>query len=210
MTTTSTETTTTSPESTALQSGSRIESWGADVPPASPPVAAPAAAATGIIVALVLLGLGVVGIRDALAAAGALKGALWTVTAAEAVSGSKPTVWVLVGAVVAVLLGLWFVVSALRPRSSVGLRVSATSSVWIAPRDAARLSLGSATQVPGVTGATASASRRRLVITTTGEATGVDLESAVREAATTALAGLEDAPSVRVRAKAPRVARSAS
>ncbi|MEO7061373.1 MAG: DUF6286 domain-containing protein [Lapillicoccus sp.] len=175
-------------------------------PAAAPaPVAAPAAAIPAILVALALLGLGVVGVRDALAAAGALTGPLWTVSAAGAISGSTPTLWVLVGGIVAVLLGVWAIVRAVRPRAVRGLRIDARSSVWMTPRDAARLSLAAATRVPGVTGATATANRRRLVVTATGEQAGADLGAAVGAAAESALSGLEHAPRVRVRTRAPKV-----
>ncbi len=58
------------------------------------PTGAPAAAPWAILLALAVLALGVVGIRDALVTAGAVHGSFWTQDTANAIDGLTPRMWI--------------------------------------------------------------------------------------------------------------------
>ena len=173
-------------------------------PAARPPVGAPASALPSVLVSLVLVGVGVVGVRDALVTTGAIAGTPWMRTTADAVSGAVPTVAVLLAGVVGVLVGLWFVSTALRPRPRRGLAVDAASDVWVAPRDAARLTTAAVARVGGVTGTRVRASRSVVAVTVTGQTGESDLSTPARDAAAAGLAGLTQPPRIRLRNKAVR------
>jgi len=174
-------------------------------PAARPPVLAPRAVVPSALLALGLVGLGVVGVRDALVSSGVLSGTPWAVSVADAVSGATPSAVVLVAGVLVALLGLWFVMAAVRPRPKPFLEVTAGSDVWIRPRDVARLVRGAAARVGGVGGVRTSVSRRKVQVTVTDRTGSAELEAPVREAVEAAMAGLARPPRVTVRMKAPTV-----
>ena len=166
------------------------------------PVAAPAAATVGVLVALLVLGAGVVGVRDGAVGAGWLDGAYWTRTAAQHIDGLTPQVWMIpVGALLA-LVGLWWVLAALKPRRRTAVALVADSAVWVRPRDLAHLAAATADAVPGVTHTSTSAKRRRVSVTvdtTSSDTTAVRTE--VTEAVTDRLAVLDSIPRVKVTAR---------
>jgi len=116
-----------------------------------PPVAAPAAATVGVLLALLLPGAGVVGVRDGAVGAGWLHGAYWTRSAAQHIDGLTPQVWMIPVGVVLAPVGAWWVLAALKPRRRTALALQARSAVWIRPRDLAHLLAATAERVPGVT-----------------------------------------------------------
>ena len=175
---------------------------GAELSSGRAPVAAPAAATVGVLLALGLLGAGVVGVRDGAVGAGWLHGAYWTRTAAQYVDGLTPQAWMIPVGVVLALVGAWWVLAALKRRRRTALAVQAGSAVWIRPRDLAHLAAATADQVPGVTHASTSAKRRRVSVTvdtTSNDTTAVRTE--VTEAVTDRLAALASAPRVKVTAR---------
>lgn len=172
-------------------------------PGARPPVLAPRAALPSALLALALVGVGVVAVRDALVWTGALGGTPWLTSTADAVSGATPSPVVLVGGVVAVLLGLWFVVAALRPRPHPFLPVTAGSDVWMRSADVARVARTAASRTGGVSQVATSTSRRSVTVAVTGRTGTSDLEGPVRTHVEAALAPLAAPPRVRVRMKAP-------
>lgn len=166
------------------------------------PVAAPAAGLVGVLVALIFLGLAVVGIRDALTAAGAFSGQLWTARAADAFDGLARADWMIPAGVVAILIGLWWVLAALKPRRRTGLNLGESGLVWTRPRDVARLAAATAEDVDGVTDASSSASRR--TVTVRVQTTVTDTRAfEERIAATVAerLSALEPMPKIKVNAR---------
>src|ERR1035437_8277244 len=80
------------------------------------PVARPAAAVVGMQLALVLIGSGVVGIREALLGAGAISGPHWAANAADAIDGLAPATWMVPAGVGAMFIGIWWLLAALMPR----------------------------------------------------------------------------------------------
>jgi uncharacterized protein DUF6286 len=156
----------------------------ADPAAGRPPVAAPAAGYVGALIALLMLAVGGVALRDAAVHFGWLQGTPWTDTAVSGLDGLTYQPWMLPAGVVAILLGLWWVSAALRPRRRTALAVPARTSVWIAKADLARMASGAAASVPGVLHSRASASLRTVKVT--ADVTGSD--PALKAAITTAVA----------------------
>ncbi|WP_299037834.1 DUF6286 domain-containing protein [uncultured Pseudokineococcus sp.] len=152
----------------------------------------------GVLMSLLLLGLAVALVRDALVLLGVLGGAPWLQTAVEAVRGTAPATWTAPAGAALALLGLWLLSRAFARRSRDELRLRSRTAVTTRPRDVARLSSAAARDVDGVLRARTSATRRAVsvAVTTTG---GESVGAAVQQAVTDRLAPLERRPSVRVR-----------
>ncbi len=167
------------------------------------PVAAPAAGYVGTLIALLLLGLGVVGLRDGAVAAGWLDGREWTKNAVGWIDGLTFAVWMIPVGVLAIVVGLWWLYAAVRPRRRTALAVDARSSVWIAPADVARLATAAAESVAGVLDARSSATLHKITVTARTTADGGDapVESAIADAVRTATAILASPVKIRVRTR---------
>ncbi|MDX1890723.1 DUF6286 domain-containing protein [Mycolicibacterium sp. 050158] len=171
--------------------------------PAKAPVAAPAAGYVGTLIAVLLLGLGVVGLRDGAVAAGWLDGMSWTASTVGWLDGLSFAGWMIPVGVVAVLIGVWSVLSALRPRRRTATAVNAQSSVWIGPADLARLATAVAEDVPGVLRARSTATLRKITVTahTTGGSGATGIDAAVADSVRHAVAILREPVKVRVRTR---------
>lgn len=163
------------------------------------PTVAPAASRWAILFALLLLAAGVVGIRDALTAAGALHGALWTRTAAEHLDGLTATTWMLPVGVVVALLGLWVLWGALKPRKRTEIQVQGAPGAWMRPTDVAKLARDAADGIDGVVTATATATRTKVTVrVTTTAQNGTTTGDAVTATVTDRLRALHPVPRVKV------------
>lgn len=162
------------------------------------PVGTAAVAPVGILAALATVALGVVGVRDALQATGAVGGPSWTGWLAGKVETIQPGDWMIPGGVVAVIAGLLFLVAALKPRRVTHSAVG-QDGVWIRRRDIARLAAESAESVDSVVSATAKSRRRtvRITVRATGDTDRVaaDLDTTIGER----LAALSPPPRIRRR-----------
>lgn len=176
--------------------GSDAAEW-EPMPPASQPTRSGPVGIVGPILAVLLIAAGVVLLRDALVTAGVLAGAAWIPAALGALDGVQAGPLFLIGGIVAALLGLWLIVTALRPRVRSGLAVASRTGIFIGTGDVARLASAAAEDVGGVISASTVASRRRVstTIRTTG---GPGIAAAVREAVTDRLADLDPPPTVTV------------
>lgn len=134
--------------------------------PAPGPV--PTATATsryiGVAVAIMLLIGGVIAIREAGLVFGWLDGTSWFRAAVATADGLHRQWWMVPLGSVAVLLGGWLVFAALRPRRKTAVAVDATGSVWMRPRDIARLARHAAGSVPGVEVLSSEATRRKVTL----------------------------------------------
>ncbi|GAA1881695.1 DUF6286 domain-containing protein [Lapillicoccus jejuensis] len=169
--------------------------------PAKAPAAAPATVVTGVLLALVLLGVGVVFLRDALLAAGAVTGTPWLrwfADKAELISASSP--WMLWAGPVAVVIGLVLIVAALKPRKATHWAAE-EPGVHIGRSDAARLVANAAHESTSVVAARADVSgRRALRVTARTVATDTNgVTAEVDRAVTHRLAALRPTPSIRTR-----------
>lgn len=157
-------------------------------PAAAPsPLASAAAHWSGALCAVLLVAVGVVGIRDGVAAAGWIQGNLWTRAAIAWVDGQSAHGWMVpVGAILA-LLGLALVIAGVKPRRRKAVPVQARTSVYLDIGDAAKLATAAAQAVPGVTRASARATRRAMTVrarTTGPDVTDDSVAAAVRDALT--------------------------
>lgn len=170
---------------------------------------APAAAATragrvawwSIGLAVLLVALGVLVVREALVAAGRVDGEPWLAPVVDSVDGLVPSVLVTVVGIVVALLGLWLVGVALGRRVRTRLDVTSSTGTTIGLNDAARLAASAADEVDRVLSARAAATRRTVTVTVT-TLEGDDVVAAVRAAVTERLAPLAQPLSVKV---VPRV-----
>ncbi|MEO7234790.1 MAG: DUF6286 domain-containing protein [Lapillicoccus sp.] len=164
---------------------------------AKPPVRPGAVSLLGLLLAVLTTALGLVAVRDALAWAGVVAGEPWLRRVGTAVNGQQASPWLVPVAVVVLLVGLWLLVVALRPRPRPAIRLQAQTGVYLRTSDVARLSRGAAESVGGVLGAGSRASRRSVDVTVT--TTGDDAtHAAVQDAVTRRLSALESPPKVTV------------
>nr|WP_281372779.1 DUF6286 domain-containing protein [Kineococcus aurantiacus] len=119
----------------------------------------------GPVLALLLTAAGVVLLREALVAAGAVTGSPWLPTVAENLRGFAPAAWLIPVGVVVALIGLWLMVTALRPRSRKTLPLVSRTGVFLHTRDVARLASAAARDVSGVLEASSAATRRKVDVT---------------------------------------------
>jgi hypothetical protein len=168
-----------------------------------PPVAAPAAGYVGTLIAVLLLGLGVVALRDSAVSAGWLDGREWTKNAIGWLDGLTFAWWMIPAGVLAVVVGLWWVYAALRPRRRTAVAIDAHSSIWIAPADLARLASHAAESVPGVLDARSSATLNRITVTahTTSDGDATAVESTITDAVRQATTLLGEPVKIRVRTR---------
>lgn len=172
--------------------------------PATAPLSAPkrpvspgAITAVGVVLAVAVTALGLVGLHDALVAAGALTGRSWTATAVSDVDGTRRGLWLVPAGILAVLVGLWLLLTALRPRPRTAIALRSQTGVVLRPRDVATLARSAAGDVDGVTSATATARRRSISIAVV--ATSVDgIQEAVTAAVAARLSALETTPALQV------------
>jgi hypothetical protein len=148
------------------------------------PTGMAAVAPVGILAAVATVAIGVVGVHDALQAAGAVRGPSWTEWLAGRLETIQPGGWMIPAGIIAVVVGLFFLVAALKPRRVTHSAVG-RDGVWIRRRDIARLAAESAESVDSVVSATAKSRRRtvRLTVRATGDTDRVatDVDTTVRE-----------------------------
>ena len=165
---------------------------------AKPPVGVGPVPFVGAVLALVLVAVGVAGIRDALVAIGAVEGEPWIDSVVDTVDGWQPQFWLVPAGIALVLLGVWLVLVALRPRSRTGVAVRAATGVFLRTGDVERLAARAASDVDGVLSARSSASHRKVEVrvAVTG---GANTADRVRTAVQDALQPLESIPTVQVK-----------
>lgn len=167
------------------------ERRGAPAPTGAGPVGA-----VGPVLAVLLVALGALLVREALVDGGAVGGSPWLPPAGAALDGTTPGAAAIAVGVVAALVGLWLVVVALRRRTRRTLAVGTSS--YLSVRDVARLAAGAARDVDGVLDASAEATRRRVVVR--GRATSREgVEEPVRAAVAHQLSALTTPPAIVVR-----------
>ncbi len=166
------------------------------------PTAAPAAAPWAVLLALVVLALGVVGIRDALIAAGAFGGSSWTKNTANAIDGLTAHTWMIPAGIGLAVLGLWWLLAALKPRKRTEISLSGTPGAWMRPGDLARLAQPTVENVEGVVSASTSATRRTVTVkATTTARDSAQVRTALTDAVGDRLSALRRAPRVKVKAR---------
>ncbi len=195
---------TTDPDDTTAREEVGPESGASPVEPTAgrTPTATPAAAPWAVLLALVVLALGVVGIRDGLVAAGAFGGSSWTKNTANAIDGLTARTWMIPAGIGLAVLGLWWLLAALKPRKRTEISLSGTPGAWMRPGDLARLVQPTVENVEGVVSASTSATRRTVTVkATTTARDSAQVRTALTEAVGDRLAALRRAPRVKVKAR---------
>lgn len=167
------------------------------------PVAAPAATGVAVVLAVVLIGVGVVAVRDVLVSVGVITGAPWIVSVLNRLDGLTAQGWMLPAGVAVTVLGVLLVFTAVKPRRRSHLPLSA-SDTWITARDITRLTQSSVQALTGVAAATVGGSERRKLKLAVIALAGYDssaVQAAAHAAATEVVAELARPPRVRVRIK---------
>jgi hypothetical protein len=170
--------------------------------PAKTPLSPGRITAAGVTLAFATIALGLVGLHDALVSADVLDEASWIENGIDFFDGLEPQWWAVPAGIVAVLLGLWLLTVALRPRPRTAVSLRSRTGVFLRPRDVGRLAVRAAEEVDGVLDAKVSTSRRaaRVDLTVTGDDARVEQE--VQDVVRTRLAALDPAPRLRIRRKA--------
>lgn len=153
--------------------------------PGQAPVAPATARRVAVVLALVLLSVGAVALREAGVVLGWVKGTPWIGAAVAAVNGLHSQWWMIPAGAVALVVGASLVFMALRPRRKTVVAVDAAGSVWMRPRDVARLASYAASSVPGVEVLHAEATRRKVVLHV--GLTGAESDAAAKGAITAAV-----------------------
>ncbi|MFB9377588.1 DUF6286 domain-containing protein [Kineococcus gynurae] len=169
---------------------------GAGLAPAPAPTGSGPIGVVGPVLALLLLAVGVLLVRDALVAGGAIGGSAILPAAVDGARGFAAETWLVAVGVVVVLIGLWLVVTALRPRSRRTLPLRSATNTFLHTSDLARLASGAARDVDGVLSASTSASRSKVTVSV--QATG-PVDDEVRRAVTAAVGVVNPPPRVSVR-----------
>jgi len=161
----------------------------------------------GVLLAVAVVVLGVLCVREALVADGRIDARPWLAPAVDDLDGVGPSVGLAVLGVVVALVGLWLVGLAFgrRPRTRLAVASAASgpgarSGVTIGVGDAARLARVAAADVDDVLEARASATRRRVTVTVTSHE-GVDVRPQVEAAVREQLAPLAEPMAVKVVAR---------
>lgn len=157
----------------------------------------------GPVLAVLLLALGLLLLRDALVAAGALSGAPWLGAAVDGAKGFAPAWWLVPAGIVLALLGLWLLLTAVRRRSRRTLPLTSRTGIFLHTRDVARLASGAAGDVDGVLDVSSAATRRKVTVTVQGTA-DAGLTESVTAAVTDRLSALQSPPRVAVTVRTPK------
>lgn len=150
-------------------SGNHTRTTGATdtaVAAAKPPVGVGASPLVAQLLALALVALGVVGVQDLLARTGALAQEPWLDTALSSVDGvAADSPWVLVGGIVAAVVGLLLLPIPFRRRPRKALELKAATGVRLRTQDLSKLVRGSLETVDGVTDVDVRTSGRTVRVT---------------------------------------------
>ena len=153
-----------------------------------PPTAAPAAAPAGALLALALLGVGVIALRDTAVALQWLRGTPWIDTLLLRIDGMQFASWMIPAGIAAVAVGITMMVSALRPRPQNRARGKRPLLGVDLTMGAGRDHTHAANSVPGVFDARSAATLRALTVSArvadakTAETKTREIDAAVRAA----------------------------
>ncbi|MGX6607096.1 DUF6286 domain-containing protein [Micromonosporaceae bacterium Da 78-11] len=154
----------------------------------------------GPVMAMLLTAIGVVLLHDAIAAADTRPGRTWLAAVLDGADRATAEWWMIPAGVGIALLGVWMIITALRPRSRKTLAVTSQTGVFLRTRDVARLASAAADDVDGVLSASSVASRRTVMVTVESDREGV--AELVRDTVGRRLSALVSPPKVKVRVRA--------
>lgn len=169
--------------------------------PSTPPTRTPAAGLVASLLAIALITLAVVAVRDLAVDQGWTSGSPWTPPLVSGLDGLTASTTVVVVGAVAGVLALLLLYVVLKPaRRTHGKGGDEATDLWVTPAAVATLAREAADRTAGVRSAEARATRRSVSVTVAAEPSAGDVESAVRAAVDAQLAGLAS-PSVKIRTR---------
>lgn len=159
--------------------------------PRTPPRARPAATGVAVLLALVLVGLAVVGVHDLAVARGWAQGGPWVPPVVDALDGLTATAGVVAASIAAIVVGVLLLVAALAPARRTHVEVRGDVDLWVSPGAVGALAQATADRAPGVISAeTERASRRKVSVAVVTQRDGTTVEQGVREALAASLVAL--------------------
>lgn len=129
--------------------------------PSAPPRAVPTALVLGIVIALLLIGLSVVTIRDLAVAQGWATGTPWIPALVDSLDGLGSSAGLAVTGGALALVGVLLLLAALKPGSPTHVRATRGGDLWLTPAAVASLAVSSVDRTRGVVSAQASRVTRR-------------------------------------------------
>jgi len=163
------------------------------------PLSTSAAQRNGVLFSLLLIALGVIGIREALIYTDVINGAYWIGDLFKRIDGLRIASWMLLAGVLLFVIGLHFIVTGLSRRKRLGWTVTATEPVFVTPTAATSTALAAARRVDGVLDVVAQAKPKRVTFSAKATATDDTVRSSVEQAISGRFAALKDAPKTKVR-----------
>lgn len=173
---------------------------------AKKPLAIAAATWPGVVLALLALGGAVLAVQNAITHAGWVEAPSWIGTAASTIDGMSAEWWMIAPGAVAVLVGLWLLVLAVKPRRRTSVRGTGKAPLFVRPVDLARWSSETARGIPLVIDAMSVATRKRVTVrVSTAETARDSLREQVADAVQDRLAPLGTPVNVAVKVRTERV-----
>lgn len=170
--------------------------------PAKQPVGSGAAPVVAQLVALGLVGLGAVGIQEAVVRSGLSTAPSWTGQAVAALDGRSAAAWIVVVGGVPIVLAVALLLVVLRPRPRTSLALASDTGVYLRARDLAAVATAAIGGLDGATELDVEASRRRLEVrvrSIAGSQARPDIERAVRTRLEPVLSALRHPPRVGIK-----------
>jgi hypothetical protein len=132
--------------------------------PRTQPRRAPIVVLAATVLALILIGIAVVAVRDLLVSQGWATGSPLAPALVDGSDGLRASVGLAIGGGVVALAGLVLIWLGLRPGRRTHLRVRGDADLWLAPGAVAALAQETADRLPGVMSADSSRSTRRRTV----------------------------------------------
>lgn len=173
-----------------------------------PPRADPWARHAAVIIGLLLLAVAVICVREVwLRNSSSIHWQSWVGPLIETVGNTTYQLWMLPAGTAAMLLGLFLVWVAFRPRTRTHLPVGQGTSIWMRRVDIARMLSATARTVPGVATAASHVNGRTATVSVTGRVPDANLTPAVAAVLGPLLGQLGLDLTLRVRQSAPEEVR---
>lgn len=170
------------------------------------PVASAAATWPAIVVALLALCTAVLAVQNAITHAGWVGAPSWAGKLASTVDGLTAQWWMLVPGAAAVVVGLWLLFLAVKPRRRTSVRGTGDTPLFVRPVDLARWSSDTARTIPLVIEAMSVATRKRVTVrVSTAETAHDSVREQVVNAVQERLAPLGAPVSVAVKVRTERI-----
>jgi hypothetical protein len=178
--------------------GSPLPSDPKPLPGRKPPPGAGRLGSIGLLLGVLLVAIGLVGLRDGLVSADVMPGPSLVENGIKHLDGAQPQWWWVAVGVIAALLGLGLLALALLPRPASGIELGAATGVSLDYRGVRRIAAHAAEDVDGVLQVRV-AGKRRLRVRLTATERDERIEQDVRAAVAEALSAAIRSPRVKVR-----------